>query len=188
MNEPAYFKSASEAARWIAGQGYVGQRGIISERMARLEIGKLRKDPQHGYAFPVVKKLADKTWGGKADEQIIDTIATLPAGNLLDAKERYLLAQAEEKEWKLKQMQGQLIDVAEAERKEVAIIMGIRRHLETAVPDRAISLLAKIKSLLPEEQHGIINAHLPDIIEADRDVIADMFDVLAKQGGVNESI
>jgi len=187
MSDLTHFKTASDAGRWIVAQGYVGLQGVLSLEMARKEIGKLKKDPRNGYPFQIVKKLADKTWGGKADEEIADII-TLPAGNLLDAKERYLNAQAEEKEWKLKQLQGQLIDVAEEERRDVLVLLGIRRHLETAVPDRAISMLAKIKTLIPEEQHGIINAHLPEIIEADREVIADMFDSLAKQGGVNESI
>ena len=186
MTAPAFFRSAVEAANWIHGQGYVGKQGIVSMHQARREVGKLRKDPRHGFAFAVVKKMADKTWGStKADDIVADTTDTIPAaGSLYDAKERYLLAQAQEKEWKLKELQGRLIDAAEEERRDVQILLGIRRHLETAIPDRAISLLARIKNLLPEEHHGIINAHLPEIIEHDRDQVADIFDQLATAGGV----
>lgn len=185
MTVLSHFKTASEAARWVELQNYVGKQGVVGFHQARREVGKLRKDPQLGYPVQVVKKLADKTWGGRVeDKSQPEETEQISSGNLLDAKERYLVAQAAEKEWKLKELQGKLIDTAEEERRDAAVIIGIRRHLETAVPDRAIELLAKIKNLLPEEYHGIINSHLPEIIEHDREQIADIFDSLAQAGGV----
>lgn len=181
-----HFKTASAAARWISEQGYVGQRGVISERQARKEIGRLRRGAE-GYPFAVVKKLADKTWGGKVDH-IGEATEMLPTQGLLDSKERLLAAQASLQEYKLKELKGQLIDVAEEARRDAAVISGIRQQLAVSVPETIIALVADLKAQFPAEQHGTLSAIIPELIEAQQERLADIFNELAEQGGINESI
>lgn len=178
-----YFKNAKDAGNWISKNGYMGRRGIISERMARLEVSKLKKDHENGYSFAVIKKLADKTWGGKTEAIPLTNDASIPS--LVNAKERILLAEAGLKEFRLKEQEGKMIDAAEAERRQVCIILGIKRHFETNITDRIITFISKIKTELPEELQGVLNAHTPELIEYDRELVADIFDGLAQKGGVD---
>lgn len=186
LDAPSYFRTALDAARWIHAQGYVGRRGIVSEHQARREVAKLKADPRHGYPFAVVKKLADKTWGNLKADAIVASDEEELSGNLFDSKERLVAAQARLQELKVKELEGRLVDRAEADKREVAIILGIKSHLETAIPDRAIGLLSGVKALIPAEHHPAIDSHLPEIIEHDREQVADIFDQLARLGGVGE--
>lgn len=93
-------------------------------------------------------------------------------------------AEADIAEAKAHRMRGMYLDATEEEQRDAAVLLGIRRHLEISVPDRAKQIISGISSLLTDEQRGQLSARLPELIEQDKETIADIFDRLARAGGI----
>lgn len=169
-----------------AGEKFKTQAAALDylQRRFRIEKSKLSKDVQDG---KVLRK------NGVFTAAALDNYAIthrLPANDnqpiqTLDADiQRFRKAIADEKELKVKQMKDTLLDAGEEEIRDAAILLGIRRHLEVAVPDRVKMIISTISGILNDEQRGTLSTRMPEIIESDLEAIADIFDNLAQRGGV----
>lgn len=168
------FATAIEAARWIMAEGYlVKERSAIDHLKANVP-----RQKDGTWLQKHVDDYARRTWENPS--------RTAPPAPDLDHKTRLVKAMADEKEIKVKQLHGNLLDAAEEEARDAAILLGIRRHLEVHVPDRAKALVAAVSQLLSDEQRGELTARLPEIIENDLNQIADIFDRLYQAGGVEK--
>lgn len=65
----------------------------------------------------------------------------------------------------------------EEEQRDAAILSGLRRHFETAAPDRLQAILADILKLVDSEAlRTAIVARQPEWLQRDMDLLADAFD------------
>lgn len=63
-DDDGWFRSALDAGRWLAGQGYISNRGnAVSADVARKLVETLKKDPHKGYSRRLVIQTADMKWG-----------------------------------------------------------------------------------------------------------------------------
>jgi len=69
-----WLRSAPEAGRWLATQGYISSRGnAITADVARKVVETLKKDPKKGYSQKLVVQAADMKWGkpgGRIDGKV----------------------------------------------------------------------------------------------------------------------
>lgn len=177
---------AHSLASDAAGEKFKTQAAALDylQRSFRIEKSKLSKDVQEG---KVLRKDGLFTAAGLDNYAITHR---LPSNNNQppqpenDDISRFRKAIADEKELKVKQMKNTLLDAVEEEIRDAAILLGIRRHLEVAVPERVKMIISSISIILTEEQRGTLATRMPEIIEHDLNIIADIFDNLAQQGGV----
>lgn len=166
------FSTVLEAARWIMAEGY-----LVKERSAHDHIkNNIPRQKDGTYLQKHIDDYARRTWENPG------RLAAEPDNT--DHKARLVKAMADEREIKVKQLQSNLIDASEEEQRDAAVLLGIRRHLEVHVPDRAKALVAAVSQLLTDDQRGELTARLPEIIENDLDQIADIFDRLYQAGGI----
>ena len=71
-DDDGWFRSARDAGFWLAGQGYISNRGnVVTADVARKLVETLKKDPTKGYSRRLVIQSADMKWGkpgGRQDE------------------------------------------------------------------------------------------------------------------------
>lgn len=167
------FATVIEASRWVMAQGYlVKERSAcdhIKAGVAREKDGTYRQDKVEDYAR--------RTWENPAQAVVESAAAD-------DYKGRLLKANAELMELKVKQQHGRLLDAAEEEARDAAVLLAIRRHLELGVVERVKGMIGDLSDILSEEQQAAAMVRLPEWIELEQERIAAAFDRLAVQGGV----
>jgi len=110
---------------------------------------------------------------------------TIEATPVADGSERLKSAMAEERELKVKQLKGELIDAAEEEARDARLWFAIRNDLENSSTVIANEMFNRIASLdLPTEIVERIEAIKPEIRIAFEDTLAEVFDRYARDGGV----
>lgn len=169
-----------------AGEKFKTQAAALDylQRRFRIEKSKLSKDVQDGKVLRKNGVFTAAALDNYAITHRLPSNDNQPLQTLDDDIQRFRRAIADEKELKVKQMKDTLLDAGEEEIRDAAILLGIRRHLEVAVPDRVKMIISTISGILNEEQRGTLSTRMPEIIESDLEAIADIFDNLAQRGGV----
>lgn len=169
------FATVSEAVRYVIAQGY-----LVKERSAADHIkGNLARQADGSYLKAHVDDYALRTWDNP--RQAAETAASEEGDGY---KARLTKATAELAELKLAERKGNLLDAAEEEARDAAVLLGIRRHLEIGVPERIKGMIADLAGLLSEEQAALAMTRLPEWIEMEMERLAESFDQLAQAGGV----
>ena len=168
------FKNLSEVSRYLIRKGYkVQERTVRNHRKAGL--------------FPIQP-------GNKFRQEDIDAYAKNhldpPAGQDLAGagnghKDRLVAAQAEEREFRLAQLKGQLIDAAEEEARDARLWKAVRADIEQQAPGVINELVERVLALAPPEdlRHKVL-AMIPELRDSYEDYLAEMFDRFARDGGI----
>lgn len=169
-----------------AGEKFKTQAAALQylQRTWKIEKSKLSKDVQDG---KVPRK--DGTFSARDLDYYANACRLEPKNSehqpvLSDNSERLKKAMAEEREYKLRQLKGALLDAAEEERRDALLLLGIRRHLEMSVPDWISAMVSGIAKNLTDDQRAQLAIRNPEIAELMNESIAESFDMLARQGGV----
>jgi hypothetical protein len=168
------YKTQDDARAYLAARGYPVSAGKFSMDTTSGVIGRAVIQGKKVYT----QRALDNYSRGMARK------TSAPATPDESHKDRLVRYMAEEKRIKVEQLQGNMLDAAEEERRDAAILLGIKRSLEVAAPDRAKRLISAIAEGLTDEQRGQLTARLPELIEQDCEEIAIIFDRLAQSGGV----
>jgi hypothetical protein len=178
-NSGGRFSTVLEAARWVMAHGF-----LVKERSAcdHIKAGVPRQK-DGTYLQAQVEEYAVRTWENPSRQML--------EGGEEDSghKARLLRANADLMELKVAEKKGALLDAAEEEARDAAILLGIRRHMEQGLPERIKAMVAELagawrEGMTAEEFSAAAMVRLPEWIEADMDRLAEAFDKMAQAGGV----
>lgn len=177
---------ASAQASDAAGEKFKTQAGALEylQRTWKIEKSKLSKDVQTGKCprkdgyFPV----RDLDFYAQAVR--LEPKTSAPAQQN-DSKDRLHAAMADERELKLAQLRGELIDAAEEEARDARLWAAIRSDIESEAPAIVNELVNRIATLgLDDVTHQRILNLVPELRMTYEDAVADIFDRYAKEGGI----
>lgn len=158
------------------------------QRSYKIEKSKLSKDVQDGKVPRKDGAFAAKDLEYYANACRLELKTSEQQPVLSDNSERLKKAMAEEREYKLQQLKGALLDAAEEERRDAMLLTGVRRHLEMSVPDWISAMVSAVSKSLTDDQRAQLAIRNPEIAELMHESIAESFDMLARQGGVEVDI
>lgn len=169
-----------------SGEKFATQAAALAylQRAWQIKKSKLSKDVRDG---KVPKKdgqftAADLDFYARAAHLKPRTIDPQPAQ---DGSDRLKSAMAEEREIRVKQLKGELIDAAEEEARDARLWFAVRSDIENHAPAVVNELINRIAALdLPEDITARIHALAPELRAAYEDTIAEIFDRYAKDGGI----
>jgi len=70
-DDDGWFRSARDAGFWLAGQGYISNRGnVVTADVARKLVETLKKDPTKGYSRRLVIQSADMKWANREADKM----------------------------------------------------------------------------------------------------------------------
>lgn len=168
--------SIPETLDYLTGQGYkVSRRTLYSHRAQ----GILKEQAGGGYLLYVVDAYAR--------HHLERPGIAAPGGSAgagADHRARLVKAMAEERELKVSQLRGNLLNAAEEEARDAAVLLGIRRHMENSGAEIVKGIIADLAVVLTTEQQAAAMVRLPEWIEHYRDRLAAAFDQIAQAGGV----
>lgn len=167
------FATLQAAAEHVRELGF-----IVGQRSAENHIkAGVAREKDGTYLQTKVEEFAGRTWENPSRSAAVDADDD-------SYKARLVKANAEMMELKLAERRGALLDAAEEEARDAAILLGIRRHLENGVPERIKRMIADLAVVMTEEQQALAMTRLPEWIELELERVADAFDLLAREGGV----
>lgn len=172
-NAGGRFVTLQAAAEHVRELGF-----IVGQRSAENHIkAGVAREKDGTYLQAKVEEFAGRTWEN-------------PSRSAADAdddsyKARLVKANAELMELKVAEKRGAVLDAAEEEARDAAVLLGIRRHLENGVPERIKRMIADLSAVMTEEQQALAMTRLPEWIELELERVADAFDLLAREGGVD---
>jgi hypothetical protein len=157
--------SIPAAHRWLTEHGY-----DVTERTVRNHVdqGLLPAERSRGGKVKAIREIDL--------ERYAKNNLTRNQPEQGDDRTRLIRAQADEREFNLALKRGQYLDREEEEQRDAAVLAGLRRHLESAAPDRLQGILATISTLVDEDTRAAIVARTPEWLQQDLDVLADIFD------------
>lgn len=167
--------SIPKAHAWLQEQGY-----DITERTVRnhVESGMLPAKRSRNGKVTAIRLLDLERYA----RNYLQGIADAQDGGV---REELLREQVLEKRMKNQERAGMFMPLEEVKQRSTKLFSGLRRHVETAVPERVqrntASILAVVDSVVTDEDlrariHSAVSARQPELIERDMDFIADMFD------------
>lgn len=174
------FATMVDAVHWVMAAGYLVKERSCADHLkanvARQDDGSLLKTKVEEYAERTWDNPSRQLQGACGDE---DT----------SHKARLVKATADLAELKVKERMGSLLDAAEEEARDAAVLLGVRRHIEQGIPERVKRMVADLalvwrEGMTAEEFTAAAMVRLPEWTEMEMERLADAFDRLAQAGGV----
>jgi len=154
MTDDQFFPTKKEAFTWYAENGGQRKRASFYEHVPATGRQVAR--------FTVSEML--RIEGGGRDEYVEDSRA------------RLIKAQADKMEFENAVKQGKYLEREAEEQRDAAVLAALRRHIESAAPDRLQNILARISEQVDEKTRSKMIAIQPDWLASDMDFIDQMFD------------
>jgi hypothetical protein len=166
--------SIPKAHAWLIEHGYE-----ITERTVRnhVESGMLPARRSRNGKVTAIRLIDLERYARNYLEKVEDDEGATRA--------EFLREQIIEKRMKNQERAGMTMHLGEVKQRSTKLFSGLRRHTETAVPERVqrntASFLAVVDSVVTDEDlrariHSAVSARQPELIERDMEFLADMFD------------
>ena len=150
----------------------------------KIEKSKLSKDVQDGRCPRKDGHFTARDLDFYASASHLEPRTSEPRENS-DHDDRLRKAQADEREIRVAKLRNQLIDAAEEEARDARLWYAVRADIENEGPRVIDELINRIASLgLPDEHHARIVALRPKMRLTYEDTLAEIFDRLARSGGI----
>ncbi len=175
-------KDLKAVAVWVAEQGYkVSMRTVYNHSE-----GAAFPSPQKGggYLVEQIEAYANATW--ENPQKIAERFAVKPgtSPDALDSKARILAADAAMREHKLAVAQGLYYLKSEEDQRDALVLYGIKTAMLNSGPFIIQDLIAMVGTELGADAAAKINQIIPELRERFSNSVLDMFDGMAKAGGV----
>lgn len=168
------FTTLVEAVRWVIEQGY-----LVKERSAHDHIkAGVPRQKDGTWLQKQVEEYAQRTWENPS--RTVEAVQDGDGGH----KARLLKANADLMELKVLEKQGNLLDAAEEEARDAAVLLAIRRHLELFGPELLKAIINDLAGMVPDEIRTQMLQRLPEWNEGYQERVAEVFDQMAQAGGV----
>jgi len=169
-----------------AGEKFPTQTAALEylQRTWQIEKSKLSKDAKDG---KVPRK--DGFYLARDLDFYAEAVHLKPRNSVptpvADGSDRLKIAMAEEREIRVAQLKGNLIDAAEEEARDARLWFAVRSDIENHAPAIVNELINRVTGLgLPEDITERILALVPELRITYEDAVAEMFDRYAKDGGI----
>lgn len=170
-----------------AGEKFKTQAAALDylQRRFRIEKSKLSKDVQDGKVLRKNGVFTAATLDNYAITHRLPANDTEPLQTVADGSDRLKAAMAEEREIRVAQLKGNLIDAAEEEARDARLWFAVRSDIENHGPNIINNLINRIADLgLPEDITAQILNLIPELRSIYEDSLAEIFDRYARDGGI----
>ena len=175
------FRNIKAIVAWVISEGYQVRKTSIYE--SAKEAGFPLKGKDGSYDRAQVEKYAIETWANpsKAAEKREKKGIVPDIGN---PKLRLQVAQAAEKEFKLDVLKGMYYLKSEEDQRDALVLYGIKSAMLNSGPFIVQDLIALVGAELGADSAAKVSQIIPELRERFNNSVLDMFDGIAKAGGV----
>lgn len=170
-----------------AGEKFKTQAAALDylQRRFRIEKSKLSKDVQDGKVLRKNGVFTAAALDNYAITHRLPANDTEPLQTISDGGDRLKAAMAEEREIRVAQLKGNLIDAAEEEARDARLWFAVRSDIENQGPAIINTLINRITDLgLPEDITAQILNLVPELRSVYEDALAEIFDRYSRDGGI----
>lgn len=180
--EAKTLKDLKAVAIWLAEQGYKVSMRTVYNHAEGPAFPSQQKGG--GYLVDQIKTYANATW---ENPRLAEERATVKPGTsipALDSKARILAADAAMREHKLAVAQGKYYLKSEEDQRDALLLYGIKTAVENWAPFIVQDLIALAGSELGSDAAMKLGQIIPEMRARYKNLAAELFDRLAKDGGV----